>query len=1043
MRCFLSVFIAWLAVSAWSLSQAASVPALAYSPDGELLAAASGQNVLIIRTATGKVTSRLGNHAGRITAMVFSKDSRLAVASGVPGQSGVVKLYDPINLAKPPGEPLTEFTAHKDAIYALAFSPDGKLLATGSYDRTVKLWEVTPSTAPKLRYTLTDHSDAVYALAFHPSLPILATGSADRAVKVWNTDSAARLYTLSECTDWVYALAWTPDGKQLFAGGADRTLRAWEANATGGKLRVAAFAHDKPILKVAFSPDGQLLYSIGEDRLLKSWNPATLTERKVFPLASSDHLSLAIHPKGTQLALGQFDGTLSLLDPNTGKELFTPLPVAPTIGLISPNAMIRGKTTLFNISGTNLETITRGQSLQPGLELKIKSRSADGNSIQLEVIATKDATLGETKVNLITASGQTLPVSFFVDRFESQSEVGSTDSARSGMLVKFPVTVAGHLDRTGDTDFYRFEAKAGQELGLELITSAEQKQFEPVLSLLDQDGNSILESTDGKLGYTFSRAGFYAISIRDRDYRGGANYHYRLNIGPIPIVTSIFPFVAPRGQSAVVQVQGVNLPPLLLKGSRIVVASDAVAGSKIRLPVDGVAESRVGLPELQVIEGNLQTVSSTGQAEVNQLPGQVSGVLTASAPSHLIRFPAKKGDSLILESLAARAGSQADTFLEVLDAQGLPVPRVLLRAVAKTFVTFRDHDSANTGLRLDSWNEFAIDDYAYLNGEVLRILALPSGPDADCRFYNVEGRRVGFFDTTPIHQAQGSLVYKVEVHPAGAILPSNGLPSFKMYFQNDDGGPGFGKDSRIFFTAPADGIYQLRVSDANRNASALHSYHVTIRKPTPSFTVRTRQNPNVWKGEAVPMTFTASRQDGFDGPIRVRFADLPSGWSAPAVTIGERQESTSVTLMAASNATMPQAPFKLIAEAEIAGKPSRTEFSAGIPKLVEPGDVSAITNLREVTIKPGSEARIQVTIQRRGDFKGRVPIEVKGLPHGVRVLDIGLNGILITPDVVQREVVLYAEPWVKDQDEPFVVLARSERKGTEHAAPSVLLKVRN
>ena len=80
-------------------------------------------------------------------------------------------------------------------------------------------------------------------------------------------------------------------------------------------------------------------------------------------------------------------------------------------------------------------------------------------------------------------------------------------------------------------------------------------------------------------------------------------------------------------------------------------------------------------------------------------------------------------------------------------------------------------------------------------------------------------------------------------------------------------------------------------------------------------------------------------------------------------------------------------------------------------------------------------------IERRNGFKGRVPLEVRGLPHGVRVLDIGLNGILITEREPSAEVVIYAEPWVKPMDHPFVVLAKREGKNTEHAARSVLLKV--
>jgi hypothetical protein len=82
-----------------------------------------------------------------------------------------------------------------------------------------------------------------------------------------------------------------------------------------------------------------------------------------------------------------------------------------------------------------------------------------------------------------------------------------------------------------------------------------------------------------------------------------------------------------------------------------------------------------------------------------------------------------------------------------------------------------------------------------------------------------------------------------------------------------------------------------------------------------------------------------------------------------------------------------------------------------------------------------------VKVERRNGFKGRIPLEVKGLPHGVHVLDIGLNGILVIPEETSRTIVIYAEPWVAETTHPFVVFARREGKNTEHAAKSVLLRV--
>jgi hypothetical protein len=219
---------------------------------------------------------------------------------------------------------------------------------------------------------------------------------------------------------------------------------------------------------------------------------------------------------------------------------------------------------------------------------------------------------------------------------------------------------------------------------------------------------------------------------------------------------------------------------------------------------------------------------------------------------------------------------------------------------------------------------------------------------------------------------------------------------------------------------------------------------VTVRPPRPDFTVRVNpSSPKVWKGGAIPLTLTASRLDGFDGPIAIRFDGLAPPFQAPATVIEAGQHSAVVALAAGPDALPAKVPpLKVVATATIGSKRVTREATASPPAIVDPGDVATTTSLTELAIRPGTSARLVVHIERRNGLTGRVPLDVRGLPHGVRVLNIGLNGILVLPDQTQREVVIYAEPWVEPMERPFVVLAKSERKSTDHAAPSVLLKVR-
>src|SRR5262249_34067236 len=188
-------------------------------------------------------------------------------------------------------------------------------------------------------------------------------------------------------------------------------------------------------------------------------------------------------------------------------------------------------------------------------------------------------------------------------------------------------------------------------------------------------------------------------------------------------------------------------------------------------------------------------------------------------------------ERLVVEVRARRAGSPVDSVIEILDATGKPVPIATLRCTAKTSVTFRDHDSNSTGIRLDAWNELAVNDYLFVNGELMRILALPKGPDDDCQFYQVAGQRIGFLGTTPTHHSMSLPMYKVEIHPPGMQFPPNGMPVSPLSARNDDGGPGFGKDSRLFFDPPADGTYQVRVTDARGAFGPTHAFRVSVRPP--------------------------------------------------------------------------------------------------------------------------------------------------------------------------------------------------------------------
>ena len=1020
-----------------------SVTALAYRPDGKHLIVGRASTALLLDTASGRNLMDF-TQTVRTSAVACSRDGRhLAIASGRPGSESRLWLYQfPPELTAENAHTtraVRDFAAHQDVILGAAFSPDGKLLATCGYDRLIKIWDA--ATGQELR-TLKDHSDAVYGVSFNHDGTLLASGAADRAVKVWDVATGRRLYTLSDPADWVYAVAFRPDGKQLAAAGVDRSIRVWEVTRDGGKLLHSVFAHEGPVTRLAYAADGKTLYSLSEDRTVKAWDADRMVEARVYPQQPDTPLALAVRPDQKQLALGRYDGALVLLDEATGKVQAQPLPAKlqpPQLNKLTPP---RGRTVRVTFEGKSLDGAAEIIASVSGVTAK-RIEGSTAEKLQAEVTLPPTAPAGVCQLSVKTLGGQTAALPFVIDLFPAMTEKEPNNSPTTGQRIALPATVVGTLAQAGDVDCFRFQAAAGQQVGVQIITAAIGSKMEPHLQLIDPTGQVVAESAAGTLGCTCPREGVYALTVRDRDYRGGAGMHYRLHVGDIPIITSVFPLGLQRGTETEIHLEGVHLGSV--KSVRVKAPADAAPGT--RLPVGVTTPQGAPLGNASVVVGEFaETVRgrSADEAQRVAVPGTANGRIDRPGQSEIWWFAAKKGQRLIVEVDARRLGSPLDSSIEILDAAGKPVPRAVLRCLAKTYVTFRDHDSVGPNIRIEAWNELAVNDYLYVGSELIRIRALPPHPDADCTFFSVAGQRVGFLDTTPTHHSMGVPMYKVAIHPPGSVFPPNGFPVFTLYHRNDDGGPGYGKDSRLFFDPPADGDYQVRVSDARGQGGSAYAYRLTVRPPRPDFKVSFNPTaPAVWRGGAVPVNVTVERIDGFDGKVDLKQENVPPGFSAPATNVLPDETTTAFALFAEPSAQSPAGvpPLKLTARAVIDGKEVVRTAIGGLPKAVDPGDIVTATEQAELTLRPGGTARLTVRIERRSDFKGRVPLDVKGLPHGVRVLDIGLNGILITEKETSRTVELYAEPWVQPTEHPIVVLARREGKNTEHAAKSVLLRI--
>jgi serine/threonine protein kinase len=209
-------------------------------------------------------------------------------------------------------------TGHSNVVWSVAYSPDGRYLASGSWDKTIKIWEV--ATGKQLR-TLTGHSDWVNLVVYSPDGRYLASGGDDKTIKIWEVATGKQLRTLTGHSNMVWSVAYSPDGRYLASGDGDNTIKIWEV-ATGKELRTLT-GHSDPVLSVVYSPDGRYLASGSYDKTIKIWEVATGRELRTLAVHTDLVSSVAYSPDGRYLASGSWDKTIKIWEVATGRELRT------------------------------------------------------------------------------------------------------------------------------------------------------------------------------------------------------------------------------------------------------------------------------------------------------------------------------------------------------------------------------------------------------------------------------------------------------------------------------------------------------------------------------------------------------------------------------------------------------------------------------------------------------------------------------------------------------------------------------------------------
>jgi WD40 repeat protein/serine/threonine protein kinase len=344
------------------LPQAMSV---AFRPDGQSLAVGFGVyggvaafQVTLYEVATGRETYTFPGPKGAVNDLAVHPDGRHLAVAGL----GVVEVWDVVSHMR-----VHELRGHSSYVYSVAYSPDGKWLVTGGWDRTIKLWDAATGVE---RQTILSHEGFVLDLAFSPDSRSLASASEDRSVRLWEVPTGRRLGVLHGHTDFVQAVAFTPDGRELASGGNDGMLKLWDRRTS---LPVVIDGAEPSMMGLWHRRDGRRIVistSIQGQHTRQGWDPST----------------------------GELDPTLTGIDRSKLQDEYLPYPVQSAPRVPIPAA-----------TSPDAKFLARGL---PGAGLSQREQRDKDTTSTIEVW---DMETGRVVHNLVGHTGDVLCIAFSPD----------------------------------------------------------------------------------------------------------------------------------------------------------------------------------------------------------------------------------------------------------------------------------------------------------------------------------------------------------------------------------------------------------------------------------------------------------------------------------------------------------------------------------------------------------------------------------------------------------------------------------------------------
>jgi hypothetical protein len=304
------------------------INSLVFTPDNKSLVVGGHHELTVWSIPEGKLVKRINTRAERAYAMAFLPDGKLVVAGGRPGQEGDVRIYD---LAAKPmkteaGVAILDGVNDKavlvkslidveDSVLCLALSADGKTLAAGGCDRTIRVWNLGTG---KLEQSIENHADWVLGVAITADGKYLVSAARDKTAKVWDLKAKESVMTFPDHQNIVYGVAVNKDATIGFSVGADRQIRSWKPGGDGKQIKSSG-AHGDEVFKIAVSPKDGMIATASADKSVRLWDAAGSASKTTLAGLTDYAFAVAFSPDGSLVAGGSFAGEVVVWNPADAK----------------------------------------------------------------------------------------------------------------------------------------------------------------------------------------------------------------------------------------------------------------------------------------------------------------------------------------------------------------------------------------------------------------------------------------------------------------------------------------------------------------------------------------------------------------------------------------------------------------------------------------------------------------------------------------------------------------------------------------------------